>query len=195
MYPDLRSFPLCYPDTIQTIYKCCNFNYLSKQSQLESKKPDYDHLKVPPPFCVCDGLLWPTDWVFMIQCKFGELSRQASLLRHKGFWPVLSFLSQLFLSVFLVALVFCPSYLIISHISISLMGKQSQAVKVLPHLWWVCHGWWFSRVARNIGEKSQQTSNFRNTLPRARDFYQSFSFLSHLYLSASLVDLVIFCPS
>ena len=123
----------------------------------------------------------------MIQCKFGKKSRQASLLRHKGFWPVLSFLSKLFLSVFLVALVFCPSYLIISHISISLMGKKSQAVKVLPHLWWVCNGWWFSRVARNIGSKSQQTSNFCNTLPRAIDFDQSLSFLCHLYLSASQV--------
>ena len=47
MYPDLRSIPLCNPDTIQTIYKCCNFNYPSKQSQWESKKPDCDHLKVP----------------------------------------------------------------------------------------------------------------------------------------------------
>ena len=141
MYPDLRSIPLCYPDTNQTIYKCCSFNYLGKQSQLESKKPDYDHLKVPP-FCVCDELPWPTNLIFMIQCKFGEKSRQVNpFCVTKDFdqscHSCLNFFSPCFCQKLSGRSSFCAhpislsSFLpILSHYlpSLSLMEKRSQAV-------------------------------------------------------------------
>ena len=107
----------------------------------------------------------------MIQCKFGELSRQASLLRHKGFWPVLSFLSQLFLSVFLVALVFCPSYLIISHLA-GWWEKRSQAVRrcspFCDELPWMmvfqgCEKYW-RKIATDI-QLSQHAATGERFLP------------------------------
>ena len=100
-----------------------------------------------PPFC--DRLSWPTNCIFMIQCKFGEKSRQVSLFASQRILtslviPVSTFSLRVygrssFLPILSPYLVFCPSYLIISHLS-RWWKKEAWLWEGAPPSVMSCHG-------------------------------------------------------